>query len=326
MIRLRHTDEWIGLLVIFAVALFVGAALDVGVLRNWFRPTATLRIILPATGVGGLAPGAEVEILGIQMGNVRRVVVQPNQQMYAEAAMDQQAEPFIRRDSKAVIRRRFGIAGDAYIDITRGQGVTMDWRYAVIDATTERAPTETVSALIDEARSKVFPILEDTQATVAALRVTAERIEKGQGTVGHLMANDTLAVDTERTISSLQDQIAKLGGLLDQLNAAARNVNDLSAKAAADKEGVPQLLRRVNAILASLNSVMRDLAQATPHLPQIARHADAATADLPPLLTQIQLTVAELEKLVVQLRGNWLIGGSPPAPEQRRLPASNVQP
>ncbi len=326
MIRLRHTDEWVGLLVIFAVALFVGAALDVGVLRNWFRPTATLRIILPATGVGGLAPGAEVEILGIQMGNVLRVVVQPNQQIYAEAAMDQQAEPFIRRDSKAVIRRRFGIAGDAYIDITRGQGVPMDWRYAVIDATTERAPTETVSALIDEARSKVFPILEDTQATVAALRVTAERIEKGEGTVGHLMANDTLAINTERTISSLQGQIAKLGGLLDELNAAARNVNDLSAKVAADKEGVPQVLRRVNAILTSLNSVMRDLAQTTPHLPQIARHADAASADLPALLTQIQLTVAELEKLVVQLRGNWLIGGSPPPPEPRRLPASNVQP
>jgi phospholipid/cholesterol/gamma-HCH transport system substrate-binding protein len=326
MIRLRHTDEWIGLLVIFTVALFVGAALDVGVLRNWFRPSATLRIILPATGVSGLAPGAEIEILGIQMGNVRRVVVQPNEQMYAEAAIDQQAEPFIRRDSQAVIRRRFGIAGDAYIDISRGHGVPMDWHYAVIDATTEGDPTETVSRLIDEARSKVYPILVDSQATVAALRVTAERIEKGEGTVGHLMAKDTLAVDTERTISSLQDQIAKLGGLIDELNAAAKNVNSLSAKVAADKEGVPQLLRRLNAILVSLNSVARDVAQATPHLPQIARHADAASADLPALLTQIQLTVAELEKLVVQLRGNWLIGGSTPAPEPRRLPASNVQP
>jgi phospholipid/cholesterol/gamma-HCH transport system substrate-binding protein len=326
MIRLRHTDEWVGLLVIFAVTLFVGAALDVGVLRNWFRPTATLRIILPATGVGGLAPGADIDILGIQMGNVRRVVVQPNQQIYAEADIDQQAEPFIRRDSEAIIRRRFGIAGDAYIDISRGLGVPMDWHYAVINATTERAPTETVSAMIDEARSKVFPILEDTRATVAALRVTAERIEKGQGTVGHLMANDTLAVDTERTISSLQNQIAKLGGLIDGLNAAARNVDDLSAKAASDKEGVPQVLRRLNTILASLNSVTRDLAQATPRLPQIARHAEAATADLPALLTQIQLTVAELEKLVVQLRGNWLIGGATQPPERRRLPASNVQP
>jgi len=326
MNRLRHTDEWVGLLVLLAVALFVGAALDVGVLRNWFRPTATLRIILPANGVGGLASGADVEILGIQMGNVRRVVVQPNQQIYAEAAMDEQAEAFIRRDSQAVIRRRFGIAGDAYIDISRGQGQPMDWHYAVIEATTERAPTETVSVMIDEARSKVFPILEDTQATVAALRVSAERIEKGQGSVGHLMATDTLAVNSERTISSLQGQVAKLGGLMDELNAAGKNVDSLSAKAISDKEGVPQILRRLNTILVSLNGVSRDLAEAAPHLPPIARHTEAATADLPALLTQLQVTVAELDKLVVQLRGNWLIGGSAAPPEPRRLPASNVQP
>jgi len=296
------------------------------VLRNWFRPTATLRIILPANGVGGLAPGAGVEILGIQMGNVRRVVVQPNQQIYAEAAMDEQAEAFIRRDSQAVIRRRFGIAGEAYIDISRGQGLPMDWHYAVIEATTERAPTETISALIDEARSKIFPILEDTQATVASLRVSAERIQKGEGTVGHLMASDALAVDSERTISSLEGQVAKLGGLMNELNAAGKNVDDLSAKAISDKEGVPQVLRRVNTLLASLNSVTRDLAQAAPRLPPIARHTEAATADLPALLTQLQVTLAELDKLVVQLRGNWLIGGSTPPPEPRRLPASNVQP
>ena len=113
---------------------------------------------------------------------------------------------------------------------------------------------------------------------------------------------------------------------MDELNAAAKNVDDLSAKAVSDKEGVPQLLRRLNTILATLNSVTRDLAQASPHLPQIARHTEAASADLPALLTQLQLTVAELEKLVVQLRGNWLIGGSTAPPEPRRLPASNVQP
>src|SRR5262249_12266195 len=38
MIRLRHTDEWVGLLVVAAVAIFIGVALQAGVLRDWFRP------------------------------------------------------------------------------------------------------------------------------------------------------------------------------------------------------------------------------------------------------------------------------------------------
>src|SRR5262249_53962791 len=152
MIRLRHTDEWVGLLVIAALVLFVGAVLEAGVLRDWFRPVSHLRIVLPQSGVGGLTAGADIEVLGIHAGSVRRIVLNPDKQMYAEADIDQQAETFIRRDSQAVIRRRFGVAGAAYVDVSRGSGAPMDWGYAVIDATTERAPTDTISAMIDEIR------------------------------------------------------------------------------------------------------------------------------------------------------------------------------
>jgi hypothetical protein len=62
-------------------------------------------------------------------------------------------------------------------------------------------------------------------------------------------------------------------------------------------------------------------------LPQIVRNAETASADLPALLTQIQITAMELEKLLVQVRGSWLLGGgSAAAPEPRRVPASNAQP
>ena len=113
MIRLRHTDEWVGLLVVLAALLFVGAVLEAGLLRDWFRPVSHLRIVLPQAGVGGLAIGADIEVLGIHAGTVRRIVLNPDQQMYAEADIDEQADAFIRRDSEAVIRRRFGLAGAA---------------------------------------------------------------------------------------------------------------------------------------------------------------------------------------------------------------------
>ena len=51
---------------------------------------------------------------------------------------------FVRSDSKATIRKTFGIAGDAYIEITRGFGQPLDWEYAVIEAVSDRKPTDTV--------------------------------------------------------------------------------------------------------------------------------------------------------------------------------------
>jgi phospholipid/cholesterol/gamma-HCH transport system substrate-binding protein len=108
--HVRHTNEWVGLMVVLAALLFVGAVLEAGVLRDWFRPVSRLRILLPQSGVGGLAVGADIDVLGIRAGRVTRVVLNPNQ-IYAEADIDQQAEAFIRRDSEAVIRRSFGIVG-----------------------------------------------------------------------------------------------------------------------------------------------------------------------------------------------------------------------
>ena len=159
--RLRYSDEWVGLLVIIAMLLFFGVAVEAGILSRWFQSNATLRILLPEQGSAGLSPGADVEVLGTKAGEVSRVVITPNQQMYAEASIEEQAVPFIRRDSVAVIRKRFGIAGAAYLDISRGRGQALDWGYAVIPGTTERDPTESVGTLIDEVRGKVFPVLDD---------------------------------------------------------------------------------------------------------------------------------------------------------------------
>ena len=71
--------------------------LQAGVLHDWFQPVSHLRIVLPQSGVGGLSVGADVEVLGIHAGTVRRIVLNPDQQMYAECDVDQQAHAFIRQ-------------------------------------------------------------------------------------------------------------------------------------------------------------------------------------------------------------------------------------
>jgi phospholipid/cholesterol/gamma-HCH transport system substrate-binding protein len=327
MIRLRHTDEWVGLLVLLAALLFVGAVLEAGLLRDWFRPVSRLRIVLPQSGVGGLAIGADIEVLGIQAGTVRRIVLNPDQQMYAEADIDEQADAFIRRDSRAVIRRRFGLAGAAYVDISRGVGAPLDWHYAVIEATTERAPTDTISAMIDEIRQKVLPVLDDAKRTMDAIAGVSEDLQKGHGTLGRLLTDGTLARQAEQTVGSVNEQITALGPVIARLDDVVRQADELAQLAVSRKEGVPNLLRRVDALLQNLQTAMRDAARATPQLPQIARNVAAGTANLPALLTQTQITAAQLEALLTQLRGSWLLGGGDNnLPPQTRLPATRLQP
>jgi phospholipid/cholesterol/gamma-HCH transport system substrate-binding protein len=326
MIGLRHTDEWVGALVIVAVALFLGAALEAGVLRDWFRPVSHLRILLPRSGVGGLAVGADIEVLGIHAGAVRRIVLNPDQQMYAEADIEDQARVFIRRDSQAVIRRRFGVAGAAFVDISRGAGAPLDWGYAVIDSVTERAPTDTISSMIDEIRHQVLPVLDKLNRSMDAVVVVADNLRAGHGTIGRLVADDTFAREAEQAATRAREEIAALAPMISRLNDAAVHVDELTQSIGSNKDGVPNLIRRIDALLVNLRSASHDIARATPRLPEIAGNMAGGTADLSPLLAQIQITASELEQLLTQLRGVWYLGGGNTVPPQTQLPPTRLQP
>jgi phospholipid/cholesterol/gamma-HCH transport system substrate-binding protein len=313
---LRNTDEWVGLLVVLTVILFIAATLHAGLLSDWFRQTENLRIMLPETGSQGLSAGADIQILGTRVGTVQRVVVDPNR-MYAEAQLDEQATAFIRRDSQAVVKKQFGVAGAAYLDISRGTGAPLDWHFAVIDAVTERDPTENIGAMVDQVKEKIFPILDDAGRAMHALADTTEGIEKGQGNVGRLMKNDDL-------MNQLTATLANLKTATDQLNATLTQVQTMVASTAAP-DGVPALLHRANDAVASVDKATHDLAQATTQLPAITRNVAGGTANLPALLTQSQQSMAELEKALNQLRHTWPLSASA-QPEARRLSPEQVRP
>jgi phospholipid/cholesterol/gamma-HCH transport system substrate-binding protein len=325
--RLRYSDEWVGLLVIVAALLFIGVALEAGILSRWFETTLTLRIILPEQGSAGLSPGADVEVLGTKAGEVTRVVINANQQMYAEATIEEQARPFIRRDSVAVIRKRFGVAGAAYIDISRGKGEALDWAYAVIQGTTERDPTESIGSLVDQVRDKVFPVLDDIGRTTHALAEMVDNMRQGRGDIGRLLVDDTLVRQAEGVVASVQQSIVQIGSIVTQLEDAAHNITQLTKNVKLPQNSVLGLLKRVDAVLASLQAVMQQLGQASQHLPQIAHNLEGSSASLPSLLTQTQQAVHDLDQLVVQLRGSWLLGGGGPPPTVPfRLPPTEVRP
>jgi phospholipid/cholesterol/gamma-HCH transport system substrate-binding protein len=296
------------------------------VLRDWFQPVSYLRIVLPEAGVAGLSVGADVEVLGTHAGVIRRVVISPNQQMYAEAEIDDQARAFIRRDSQGTIRRRYGVAGAAFVDVSRGKGEELDWNYAVIQAVTERDPTESIGALIDQARQKIFPILDDAGRSTKALADVMEHMQKGEGDVGRLLTDETMVRDIEAIVAKARGIVSDLGQLVSELQLAAGNVKNLSQGINA-RDGVPGLLRRADATLATLQQSMRDLALATQRAPQIVHSVELGARDLPGLLTQTQQTAHQLEELAIQLRGLWLLGGGgKPLPQSIRLPTQEVRP
>jgi phospholipid/cholesterol/gamma-HCH transport system substrate-binding protein len=315
-VQLRHTDRLVGLLVLLGVALFLGALVQRGALREWFFPSATLTVLLPPTGVAGLSSGSQAEVLGINAGSVRRLLVEPDQRIRAELRIEEQAKVFIREDSEAVIRRRFGVAGPAYLDISRGEGPPLNWERAVIEADSERAAAETIGVLMEEIQRRIKPVFDDLERGMRGFAAVAERLGRGEGSVGRLMVDDTLAREAE-------EAARRMSTMLEPMQDAMRDVQRLTATLAGEQNGrgaasagsVPALLARADRTMASLERVSRDLSRATPALPRAARNVGEGTDALPAVVMQAQETARQLELLLTQLRGHWLVRGGTTPPD-----------
>jgi phospholipid/cholesterol/gamma-HCH transport system substrate-binding protein len=346
----RYTHEAVGALVLVTVLLFVMALMQAGHIREWFDPAATVRVILPAEGVFGLTEGARVEILGTKAGDVRKIVLDPKQTLHAEIAVRNAMLAFVRRDSHAIIRKQFGVAGASYLEITRGSGAPLDPDYAVLTAIAEQAPTDAASQLIAEIRSRVVPIIEDAQAAIQLFTALARsvqgsmdsvqhvltdlhtitgRLERGEGSVGRLLTEDTLARDLETILDQSRADMQKLGAILTTMEEAVRHAPALTATLNKYAGDIPQLAKRVDAILEPLQKVLEDLRRTTPELPRITKSMADTTQGLPLLVLQTEQSLDSLEKLLRQLRSHWLLGGRESEATQgssRRLPALDITP
>ena len=320
----------VGAVVLLCLVLFVAALINAGLLKEWFQTSLTLRIRLPESGVSGLAPGADVQILGTKAGEIRRIVIDPAGRMHAEARIELQMKPFIRRDSKVTIGRQFGIAGNSFIDIARGYGQELDWAFAVLEVSGDRAAGDSIGDLVSEVQNRVIPMMDEVKKAVAnfnALTVpmqkilessaaVAGRLERGEGSAGKLLADEKMANDLQTTLSSAQQAVAHANALLAELEKTSKD------------QRLQGVIVRTEAVLASLQTVTRNLAAASPQFTQMTTGITTTTEAMPALLLQTQTTAHELELLLGQLRRSWLLGGgsntAPPA--TRRAPAGEVRP
>ncbi|MCG6967702.1 MAG: MlaD family protein [Chromatiaceae bacterium] len=328
--RDRRRRTLLGVFVSTVVALFVFGLLQADAVREWLNPSKELRLVLPDEGLFGLSEGAKIEVLGTPAGKVTAIVIDPSEKIHATAQITPSMAPFIRRDSKAIIRKTFGVAGDSYLEITRGFGEEMDWDYAVLTATADRAPTESIGEMMEDVRSRVMPILVQTERAIKALADLTEslanpeghlqvmltdisslttRIAQGEGSLGRLLANDATAREFETLMGNANKTVASLGPILEEVQTTTEQIALLSTSINAQSKDLPQINAKVNAILSSLEGIMRDLRATSPELPKITRDISASTASVPVLMGMTQQTLAELESLLRQLRNSWLLGG-----------------
>jgi phospholipid/cholesterol/gamma-HCH transport system substrate-binding protein len=315
--KFRHVNEITGTFVILAVVALIAAIVWTARSQGWFRGTVTLRIVLPEAGAAGLRQGSEVYFLGTLVGTVFDVVVDAAGRMEARTSIRSDFFRFVRDDSTAVVKKKFGVAGDAYFDITRGEGEPLPKKDASIVC---KELPGTMETAIEEVRSAVLPVLEKLSVGVDMWTTLGEKLSAGADAWTGLGTN--LGESRQR----LDQLIARLDHLVAGVEQGKGTAGKLLTDAAV-ADDLKTILDKGNVSMDQLQGILKDVQLAGTNLSAVSEALAIEAKDLPGLVLQTQQTLHELEKLIEGVERIWPIRSHI---EQRqpntRIPPSEVVP
>lgn len=311
--KFRRVNEITGVFVLLVMAALILAVVWTGRSQRWFKGNATLRITLPETGAAGIRAGSEVYFLGTLVGSVADVIVDETGRMEAATRIRRDFFRFVRADSSAAVKKKFGVAGDSFFEITRGEGQPLPEKEAVIVCNEQFQSA--LELAVEEVRAEAMLVLKkvngglDTWTRLGAdLGETRQRldqlavrldnlaagVEAGRGTVGQLLTETTLTDESQRLVAGAGEAMSEIRTVVTNLNLAARNIQD-----------------------------------GTVRLPEITAAVADEAKELPGLVQQTQTSMRELQRLIEAMQQHWLlrkyVNPSDP-PSRHPLPAGEVVP
>jgi len=315
--KFRHVNEITGIFVILVVVVLIAAIVGTAYKQRWFRGTVTLWIVLPEAGAAGIRQGSEVYFLGTLVGTVSDVFVAATGRMEARTSIRSDFFRFVREDSSAVVKKKFGVAGDAYFDITRGKGQPLPKKNASIVC---KELPGTIETAIEEVRRALLPVLEKLSVGVDAWTALGTKLSTGADAWTGLGTN----------LGETREQLNRLLARLDGLVAGVEQGKGTAGKLLTDPavaDDLKTILDKGNVSMDQLQGILKDVQVAGTHLSAVSEALAIEAKDLPGLVLQTQQTLHELERLIEGLERHWLIRKYI---EQRqpntRIPPSEVVP
>lgn len=194
-----------GGILIFAIAIFL-----IGRQKNLFNPVFNLNTTF--YNVSGMQVGNNVRFSGINVGTVENMRIINDSTVLVEMIIQKEIQKFIKADCQATIGSE-GLIGDRVLIITQGSSGAETASDGQTLSSIE--PVET-----DEIIASLYLTAQNAEIISSELAEIMVSINGGEGTLGRLIQDTTIAENINRTIINLRSSSK---GLDQNMEAAKQN-------------------------------------------------------------------------------------------------------
>lgn len=315
--KFRYVNELTGTFVIAVIALLIVGVLLAGRAQQWFDPVYEVRTILPPEGSFGLQKGADVIVLGTSVGTVGGIEPIENDRLQAVLKIRGNFVNFIKTDSVAVIKRKLGVAGDAFVDISVGKtGSPIGLAdKAIIECRKDTDLMEIVQDLMAEVQQAALPAIDELQKTLMEYRLLAEDMRKPDGNIQQVLVQvSSIMANVDSLLAGLEKGEGSVGQILKD-PAIANQVESILAK-------IDEATGQLNKALRETKVILDNVKVGSAVIPEAADTIRGELRDVPGVLQQTRATMHESEQLILGLQQHWLLSKS--MPEENPLGAVSI--
>ena len=235
-----HTKKFkirLALFITGGLFLFVIVIFLIGKQKNLF--ISVFKITTTFQNVSGLQVGNNIRFSGINVGTVDNIEIINDSTVQVDLLIAKRVQKFIKADSQAAIGSA-GIIGDRVVVITQG---TFDSPGAKDGQQIEsKEPVEP-----DAIMASIQVTADNAEIVSGQLAEILIKVNSGQGTLGKLIQDSTIAANLNQTVKNLKSSSK---GLDENMNAAKENFllkGYFNRKEKAEEKRVKDSLEKISA-------------------------------------------------------------------------------
>jgi len=206
----------VGLFIFLGVIIFAFAILTLGGQKKTFSRSISVKAVFD--DVNGLQKGNNVWFSGVKIGTVKRIFFLSNKEVEVDLNIDESSTEYIRKDAKAKISTD-GLIGNKIVVIYSGSMKSGPVQEGDMLGVEKTVGTEEMMTTLQSNNTNLLDITGD-------IKVISARIKNGEGTLGKLSADETIALSLESTLKTLQSASENIQRISSDFNKFSSRLDD----------------------------------------------------------------------------------------------------